>query len=188
MNKKKNIKNRNGNNILNKLYSDDTIQSENYNNFTYTKQDKSQIKQHKKKKIFTYPIKLLLNNLNFSNIFYICLLLIIPTFERIFLNYKIKNIHLDMRSYCYLNFAGYVTDLVGLYIYISYFNEDSYNSSIFISSIINIMLLSLRFILFQNKFNQIWLLVRIPQLCFHCIRLLYWHFSFFIFFFFSFWK
>ncbi|ETB62531.1 hypothetical protein, variant 1 [Plasmodium yoelii 17X] len=155
---KKNIKNRNGNNILNKLYSDDTIQSENDNNFTYTKQNKSQIKHHKKKKIFTYPIKLLLNNLNFSNIFYICLLLIIPTFERIFLNYKIKNIHLDMRSYCYLNFAGYVTDLVGLYIYISYFNEDSYTSSIFISSIINISLLSLRFILFQNKFNQLWLL------------------------------
>ncbi|CAD2110628.1 hypothetical protein YYG_02127 [Plasmodium vinckei petteri] len=156
---KKNIKNRNGDNMLNKLYSDDTILSENDNNYLYTKQDKIQIKQHKKKKrIFTYPIKLLLNNLNFSNIFYICLLLIIPTFERIFLNYKIKNIHLDMHSYCYLNFAGYVTDLVGLYIYISYFNEDSYTSSIFISSIINILLLSLRFILFQNKFNQLWLL------------------------------
>ncbi|SCN62545.1 conserved Plasmodium protein, unknown function [Plasmodium chabaudi adami] len=156
---KKNIKNRNGDNMLNKLYSDDTILSENDNNYLYTKQDKIQIKKHKKKKrIFTYPIKLLLNNLNFSNIFYICLLLIIPTFERIFLNYKIKNIHLDMHSYCYLNFAGYVTDLVGLYIYISYFNEDSYTSSIFISSIINILLLSLRFILFQNKFNQLWLL------------------------------
>ncbi|VTZ69922.1 conserved Plasmodium protein, unknown function [Plasmodium chabaudi chabaudi] len=156
---KKNIKNRNGDNMLNKLYSDDTILSENDNNYLYTKQDKIQIKKHKKKKkIFTYPIKLLLNNLNFSNIFYICLLLIIPTFERIFLNYKIKNIHLDMHSYCYLNFAGYVTDLVGLYIYISYFNEDSYTSSIFISSVINILLLSLRFILFQNKFNQLWLL------------------------------
>ncbi|ETW44361.1 hypothetical protein PFNF135_01308 [Plasmodium falciparum NF135/5.C10] len=112
----------------------------------------------KKKIIINYPLKLLLNNLNFSNIFYICLLLIIPTFERIFLNYKIKNITLDLHSYCYLNIVNYITDLIGLYIYISYFNEESYTSSIFLSSLINIFLLSLRFLFLYKKFNQLGLL------------------------------
>ncbi|SOV21504.1 conserved Plasmodium membrane protein, unknown function [Plasmodium sp. DRC-Itaito] len=112
----------------------------------------------KKKIIINYPLKLLLNNLNFSNIFYICLLLIIPTFERIFLNYKIKNITLDLHSYCYLNIVNYITDLIGLYIYISYFNEESYSSSIFLSSLINIFLLSVRFLFLYKNFNQLGLL------------------------------
>ncbi|SOV74539.1 conserved Plasmodium membrane protein, unknown function [Plasmodium sp. gorilla clade G3] len=119
---------------------------------------KKNIINKKKKIIINYPLKLLLNNLNFSNIFYICLLLIIPTFERIFLNYKIKNITLDLHSYCYLNIVNYITDLIGLYIYISYFNEESYSSSIFLSSLINIFLLSLRFLFLYKKFNQLGLL------------------------------
>ncbi|EWC90145.1 hypothetical protein PFNF54_01272 [Plasmodium falciparum NF54] len=118
----------------------------------------------KKKIIINYPLKLLLNNLNFSNIFYICLLLIIPTFERIFLNYKIKNITLDLHSYCYLNIVNYITDLIGLYIYISYFNEESYTSSIFLSSLFNIFLLSLRFLFLYKKFNQLGLLVYIKNI------------------------
>ncbi|SBT71583.1 conserved Plasmodium protein, unknown function [Plasmodium malariae] len=113
---------------------------------------------NKKKFILSYPIRLLLNNLNFSNIFYICLLLIIPTFERIFLNYKIKYITLDMHSYCYLNLVNYVTDLIGLYLYISYFSEESYATSIFLSSLVNIFLMSLRFLFFHYRFNQLWLL------------------------------
>ncbi|GAW81258.1 hypothetical protein, conserved [Plasmodium gonderi] len=115
-------------------------------------------REKKKNIIISYPIKLLLNNLNFSNIFYICLLLIIPTFDRIFLNYKIKNITLDLHCYCYLNFASYVTDLVGLYLYISYFNEESYASSIFLSSLINIFLMSFRVFFLHNGFNHICLL------------------------------
>ncbi|ANQ08522.1 Uncharacterized protein PCOAH_00028560 [Plasmodium coatneyi] len=117
------------------------------------------VKRAKKRNIIvSYPIKLLLSNLNFSNIFYICLLLIIPTFERIFLNYKIKNIKLDLHGYCYLNFVNYVTDLMGLYLYISYFNEESYSSSIFLSSLINIFLMTFRFFSLHNRFNEIWLL------------------------------
>ncbi|EUD68423.1 hypothetical protein C922_01446 [Plasmodium inui San Antonio 1] len=117
------------------------------------------VKRAKKRNIIvSYPIKLLLSNLNFSNIFYICLLLIIPTFERIFLNYKIKNIKIDLHCYCYLNFVNYVTDLMGLYLYISYFNEESYSSSIFLSSLINIFLMTFRFFFLHNRFSQIWLL------------------------------
>ncbi|CAA9988533.1 conserved Plasmodium protein, unknown function [Plasmodium knowlesi strain H] len=117
------------------------------------------VKRAKKRNIIvSYPIKLLLSNLNFSNIFYICLLLIIPTFERIFLNYKIKNIKLDLHGYCYLNFVNYLTDLMGLYLYISYFNEESYSSSIFLSSLINIFLMSFRFFSLHNRFSHIWLL------------------------------
>ncbi|GAB66766.1 hypothetical protein PCYB_101160 [Plasmodium cynomolgi strain B] len=117
------------------------------------------VKRAKKRNIIvSYPIKLLLSNLNFSNIFYICLLLIIPTFERIFLNYKIKNIKLDLHCYCYLNFVNYVTDLIGLYLYISYFNEESYSSSIVLSSLINIFLMTFRFFFLHNRFSQIWLL------------------------------
>ncbi|KJP85690.1 hypothetical protein AK88_04667 [Plasmodium fragile] len=117
------------------------------------------VKRAKKRNIIvSYPIKLLLNNLNFSNIFYICLLLIIPTFERIFLNYKIKNIKLDLHGYCYLNFVNYVTDLMGLYLYISYFNEESYSSSIFLSSLINVLLMTFRFLSLHNGCSHICLL------------------------------
>ncbi|CRH00363.1 conserved Plasmodium membrane protein, unknown function [Plasmodium relictum] len=115
-------------------------------------------KSNKKKIIINYPFKLLLNNLNFSNIFYICLLLIIPTFERIFLNYKIKNITIGLHLYCYLSLVNHITDLIGLYLYISYFNEESYSSSIFLSSIINILLMTLRFLFLHNGYNQIGLL------------------------------
>ncbi|CRG96564.1 conserved Plasmodium membrane protein, unknown function [Plasmodium gallinaceum] len=157
---------KNNNNLIRKEIEYMNEKKKKNKNINNIKLDKSGYEKYKyydkmnnKKKIkINYPFKLFLNNLNFSNIFYICLLLIIPTFERIFLNYKIKNIIIDLDLYCYLNLVNHITDLAGLYIYISYFNEESYTSSIFLSSLINICLMSLRFLSLHNRYNQIGLL------------------------------